>query len=188
MATAKPSKLQFAFRQGALRGFLRGLLLAEIYTLLVAVFYTVVFLLDSGGAQEEFLGFLVFILIWGQLFGVIPALLIGLVAGFTIARVAIELSDERKRATASRLAAGVALLLTLLVDLFFINGPADAGYLQLVGFPTLIFVFEAVRVTLQQLHKVEAAFSPGGLQPRALSIFFWVMVALKLAALAWMLF
>jgi hypothetical protein len=129
----KPSKISFVLSQGGLTGVWRGFLLAEIYAVLVAVFFTGIAFIERTNSGTELLSFGLGGLIFGQVTAVLPSAIIGLIAGLLIASGAIALK-ERDAGVASRLAAAVAVALSMLIDL--IAGKSELG----INFGYFIFV------------------------------------------------
>jgi hypothetical protein len=181
----KPTKTAFILSQGGLTGVLRGFVLAEVYTLLVALLFVGMFLIE-GGSGEEFLGFILGAMMYGQIIGVIPAAIIGLIAGLLIASGVIAL-QERTAGTASKLAAAVAVFLSVVVDLVTGTGQLgiNYGYFIFLGVPALIFALDAVRTTRKKLPAVEENFAPGNLSAAMANALFWGALLLKAAMLVY---
>lgn len=176
----QPTKLAFVLSEGGLRGFWRGLMLSEIFALLVIAFFLVIALIDGTDLSEALAFFLTYGL-FGQMVGVLPSVIIGLVAGALIAWLVVSLR-EREPGQASRLGAAVALLMTMVLELVLgMPGPTgfEIAHLIFLFIPYAIFIFEAVRQTRKQLPKVTETFAPGDLSTRTVNIFFWAVCALR---------
>jgi hypothetical protein len=186
----KPTKTTFILSQGGLTGIWRAFVLAEVYTLLVALLFGGIAMIENvaGEGSQATLGIFLGAILSGQVVGVVPAVIIGAVTGLAVAGLAIALTE---RTAATKLAAGVALLLTIVVDLL-LGVPAELGlaygYVILFGVPYLIFVLEAARQTRKKLPLIEENFSPGTLGTGSVSILFWGALALRVGLFVFMFF
>jgi hypothetical protein len=187
--TKAPSKLAFILSQGGLTGIWRGFLLSEVYTLLVASFFVGIALVEGTNSGGEFLSFLVGAMMYGQVIGVIPSVVIGLIAGLLIASGVIAL-QERTVGTASKLAAAIAVLLSILVDLLTGTGELgiNYGYFIFLGLPALIFALDAARTTRKKLAAVEENFTRGRLSASIVNGLFWGALTLKTVVLIYIFF